>query len=199
VGSWLAPQYSDLRVPRIEEPFQQMRGKPGRMMYLDVKNIDLAQLAQMVKSLDIESQVILASTKYDQLRTWKKLAPRSQTLHWMGGTQQALDKRFYDLQSTNYDGVTQLQVHCVMKLPMEQIRRQTVDPFALSDEFLIRVGEEMRGRGILYQTLPWGGATPEVYFKLLDLGAMSFATDHPQVTLDAVHRYFKLDDEGKRS
>jgi hypothetical protein len=48
----------------------------------------------------------------------------------------------------------------------------------------------VRARGILYQTIPWGGATPEVYWKLLDLGFMSFATDHPDVTWAAVKAYY---------
>ena len=30
---------------------------------------------------------------------------------------------------------------------------------------------------------------PKVYWRLLDLGLMSFATDHPDVTTDAVSKY----------
>ena len=48
---------------------------------------------------------------------------------------------------------------------------------------------ELRRRGILYQSLPWGVADPKVYWQLLDLGVMSFATDHPEVTLKAVRDY----------
>jgi hypothetical protein len=41
------------------------------------------------------------------------------------------------------------------------------------------------------QTLPYGGTTKEIYWKLLDLGLMSFATDHPDVTRDAVKAYYE--------
>ena len=45
--------------------------------------------------------------------------------------------------------------------------------------------------GSFFQTLPYGGSSPGVYQKLLDLGLMSFATDHPDVTWDAVKAYYK--------
>ena len=53
------------------------------------------------------------------------------------------------------------------------------------------VGAELRERGILFQTLPWGSTDRKLYWKLLDLGAASFATDHPQVTRDAVREYYE--------
>ena len=64
---------------------------------------------------------------------------------------------------------------------------------AESDAFLIAKGEELRKYGILFQTLPYGGTTPAVYAKLLDLGLMSFATDHPDVTWAAINAYYAED------
>ena len=59
-----------------------------------VKEVDLAKLADEAKSHGVEKQVILASTKYDQIRTWRKLIPDGQTLLWMGGTEEKLHARF---------------------------------------------------------------------------------------------------------
>ena len=69
-----------------------------------------------------------------------------------------------------------------------------ITKLAESDAFLIEKGREIRSHGLLYQTLPYGGNTKEIYWKLLDLGLMSFATDHPDVTWDAVKSYYA---EGK--
>ena len=66
------------------------------------------------------------------------------------------------------------------------------EPFDLSRAFLRSTGEELRWRGILYQSLPWGVAEPKVYWQLLDLGVASFATDHPEVTLKAVRDYYAM-------
>jgi hypothetical protein len=70
-----------------------------------------------------------------------------------------------------------------------------VNPFAESDAFLIARGEELRKHGILFQTLPYGGSTPGVYAKLLDLGLMSFAVDHPDVTWEAVKTYYAAEEK----
>lgn len=59
-------------------------------------------------------------------------------------------------------------------------------PFTISDACLRDAGKGLRGRGILYPWLPWGGADAKVYARLPDRGMMSFATDFPKATLDAV-------------
>jgi glycerophosphoryl diester phosphodiesterase len=164
-------------------------------LYMDIKNVELAQLAREVKEHGIEKQVILASTKYEPvIRKWKKLVPEGQTLLWMGGTEEALNKRFEELRRTDFADVTQLQIHTHLPEGATTIDRNAKDPFKESDAFLIARGEEIRKHGILFQTLPYGGATPEVYWKLLDLGLMSFATDHPDVVKAAIEQYFR---EGK--
>ena len=185
VGAWKGESFSGRRVSTIGEAFAQMTDHPERRMYLDIKNVDLEQLAREVRQHKVEKQVILASTKYDIIRTWKKLIPESQTLLWMGGSDAALQKRIDELKKSNFQGVTQLQVHIhPVKTDDGAIR------FQESDEFLISVGNELRPRGILFQTLPMQSPDPKVYWKLLDLGCASFATDHPQITLDAVRDYY---------
>ena len=148
---------------------------------------DFEQLANEVKKHKVEGQVVLASTKYDQIRNWKKLVPQSDTLLWMGGTEAALRKRIADLRKTNFADVTQLQIHVRMKPKMDLSAK---DPFTPSDAFLREVGAELRQHNIVYQCLPWGASDAKVYWKLLDLGVMSFATDHPDVTTAAVRQYY---------
>ena len=43
-------------------------------------------------------------------------------------------------------------------------------------------GEDLRANGVLFQTFPYT-SDPSVFAKLLDLGVMSFATDHPDVAM----------------
>jgi glycerophosphoryl diester phosphodiesterase len=194
VGSWRGEQFKGRHVSKMSDVFALMTGKPDRRLYLDIKNVDLSQLAGLVTEAKIESQVILASTKYPIIREWKKLVPQSQTLLWMGGTEDQLNKRFEELRTTNFADVTQLQIHIHIPRDVKDVKRDSVNPFAESDEFLIEKGKEVRAHGTLLQTLPYGGSTKEVYWKLLDLGFMSFATDHPDVTWDAVKAYYA---EGK--
>jgi glycerophosphoryl diester phosphodiesterase len=189
VGAWKGDQFQGRRVSKISEVFAIMKGHPQRGLYMDMKNVDLAQLAREVKEAGVGPQVILASTVYDVIHQWKQLVPDGRTLLWMGAAEPALEKRIDELRKTKFADVTQLQVHVRMKMKLSDIRRDSVDPFTPSDAFLIRTGEEARKHGVLFQVLPWGGATEHVYWKLLDLGVMSFATDHPDVTKSAIEAY----------
>jgi len=190
VGSWKGNDFKGRHVSRMTEVFALMKGRPEHRLYMDIKNVDLKQLASEVKEYGVEKQVILASTKYDIVRKWKALVPESQTLLWMGGTEGQLNKRFEELRKTNFADVTQIQIHTHLTTDSKSVTRDSANPFAESDRFLIDKGNEIRSHGILFQTLPYGGTTAGVYAKLLDLGLMSFATDHPDVTWDAVKAYY---------
>lgn len=193
VGAWRGEEFEGRRVGTLREVFDVMRKDRSRRLYLDIKEVDLKELAQELREADVAAQVIFASTKYPLIREWKALVPESKTLLWMGGTEEALGKRFEELRKTNFEAVDQLQIHTNLAKPIDQIDRGTKDPFKESDAFLIARGEELRQHGILYQTLPWKGTAPGVYAKLLDLGFMSFATDHPKVTWEAVRNYYEAD------
>ena len=186
VGAWKGPQFIGRRVSRIAEVFALMREKRERRLYLDIKNVDLQQLAAEVRQNEVATQVILASTVYDIIRQWKGLVPEAQTLNWMGGSEATLEKRLAELRATGFAGVTQLQLHIHLNT-----NNPAVEPFTLSRRFIRATGEELRQRGILFQALPWGVAEEKVYHQLLDLGVASFATDHPKVTLEAVRKYYQ--------
>jgi len=191
VGAWKGEEFEGRRVGTLREVFDVMSKDRSRRLYLDIKEVDLKQLAKEVRETDVAAQVIFASTKYPLIREWKALVPESKTLLWMGGTEEALNKRFEELRETDFAAVDQLQIHTNLAKPIDEIHRDAKDPFKESDAFLIARGEELRERGILYQTLPWRGTAPGVYAKLLDLGFMSFATDHPKVTWEAVRSYYE--------
>jgi glycerophosphoryl diester phosphodiesterase len=185
------------RVLKMSDIFAVMKGKPQRKMYLDIKQVDFEQLAREVKEAGIERQVTLASSKHDEIRRWRALIPESQTLLWVGSTSDAgLEKKLAPVRAANYEGVTQVQIHVHLREHVA-IARDEPNLFKESDEYLIARGEEFRQRGLLYQTLPYGAGadSPQVYWKLLDLGFMSFATDHPEVTWDVVRKYYA---EGKK-
>jgi hypothetical protein len=115
----------------------------------------------------------------------------------MGGSEDQLRRRLHELETADFADVAQLQIH--VHLTPDAIPKQAKPGrWTPSDEFLLRVGKQLRSRDILFQALPYGGASEQVYWKLLDLGVMSFATDHPEVTLDAVRKYYRRDDDGSK-
>jgi glycerophosphoryl diester phosphodiesterase len=188
VGSWLGDQFKGRSVSRIATVLELMKGRPDRHLYLDIKNVDLQQLAAEVRKAGVERQVILAAPKIATIREWKSLVPESDTLLWMSGTEKSKRSQIDELRKTNFDGVTQIQVH--VRLPGDAKDIAPGEPFSPSRAFLIGLSGELAKRGILFQTLPYGAKDPAIYTQLLDAGLASFATDHPEVTLRAVREYY---------
>lgn len=186
VGSFRGQQYAGQRVPTLADLFAAMQGHPDRLVYLDIKteNVDLDQLQKQVVDAGLQQQIIFTTKHHDLIRKWKQRVPESLTLIWNGGTEAEIKKRLDDIRAKDFEGLTHLQIHVkVIGDPAD------AEPFVPSIAFLESVRDELKERGIVFQVLPWENADPAVYERLLELGAESFATDYPDVTVDAVKKF----------
>lgn len=184
VGVYKGRKYSGQRIPKISDVFDALKECPECLLYLDFKNITLADLAALARQHGVISQTLLASTVYAHLTEWMELAPESGTLHWMGGSEERLRERTAALREAGFKAITQLQIHVNVIADLS-----ADEPFSPSSQFLREVGEELKPRGILFQSLPWKVADVAVYHRLMDLGVESFASDEPQVALEAARTY----------
>ncbi len=179
VGSFRDKKFAGQRVISLAEMVGMLRSHPERSLYIDIKKVDFHQLA--AETVGVHPQLILASTKYEEIKLWRQVAPKSKTLHWMGGTQEQLAKRLEALRAANFAGIDQLQIHI----------NTTNSVFSPDEDFLRETGNELRTHGILFQTLPWKQKEAKTFHRLLDLGCASFATDYPDTTMKAVRDYYK--------
>lgn len=126
-----------------------LHGHPDRLLYLDIKEVDLAQLSALVRDAQVHQQVIVASPDEATLRTWREFESQSQTLLWMGitrsGDEQTLRERLQSLCETNFQGITQLQIH------VEAWRRDDGFEFKPMLGFLAEVAQLLSAREILFQ------------------------------------------------
>lgn len=194
VGSWKGEQFAGRRVLPMSTVFELMQRHPERHIYMDVKSIAFPKLAAEVKKYGVERQIVLASPKVEQLREWKALVPESETLLWMHGNEAKLSKELAKLKESKFAGVTSIQIHVYPKVTNDSWAPPTDEsgpenPFRLRNAFLLETGEMLRAHGILFQTFPYTD-DPSVYAKLMDLGVMSFATDHPDVATREVKAYY---------
>lgn len=194
VGSWKGEQFKGRRVLPMATIFELMRGRPERHLYMDIKSIEFPRLAAEVRKYGIERQIVLASRKVEELRAWKALVPESETLLWMHGNEAELRQDLAAHRARKYDGITQLQIHVYPKVtddswapPADESSPD--NPFRLRNAFLVEVGHELRAHGVVFQTFPYT-SDPKVYGQLLDLGVMSFATDHPDIALREIKAYY---------
>lgn len=184
VGEYKGPEFTGQRIPRIADVFAELRDRPDCQLILDFKDLSLSDLAALAREHGVISQTILASTVYAHHAEWKELAPESETLLWMGGTEERLRERLQELRNADFKSITQLQIH------VNLIDDLGVDePFSPSSPFLRDACAEIKSRGIVFQSLPWRVAEVGVYHRLMDLGVESFASDDPQVALEAARTY----------
>ncbi|MCU1234834.1 MAG: ugpQ 4 [Candidatus Solibacter sp.] len=181
IGGWKGPKFAGQRVPRLTEVYRVLQQHADRRLYIDVKNVDLEQLAQEARAAKVAARLILASTDYAVIRRWKELAPESATLHWMGGAEEVLTKRMDALRASGFADITQLQIH---------VRTGKDGAMTPSPEFLLKTGAELRAHNILFQTLPWQSNDPQLFRRLMDLGSASFATDYPDVAMKTIREYY---------
>ncbi|MDR0871769.1 MAG: hypothetical protein LBN39_13365 [Planctomycetaceae bacterium] len=186
IGAWKGPEHKGQGVASMAEIIDVLKKFPKRKMYIDIKNVDFLQLANETK--EVHRQLILASTNYNEILLWKRLAPASKTLHWMGGTEEVLAVRLDRLEKHRFDSVDQLQIH---------VNTDAAGKFTPSEDFLYKTGGRLRKYNVLFQVLPWenaeknnGGSNPDVYKRLMNLGVASFATDFPDVNVKAVKEYY---------
>lgn len=185
VGSFRGEQFAGQRIPTLDTVLAQMHGRADRLLYLDIKNIDLDRLADLVHRHGVERQCIFTSTHYKLLQDWKRRIAESPTLLWNGGSEAELAKKMGDLRKVNFAGITYLQIHVHIG------DLTSSEPFDPKSAFLKLLGQELRARGIVFQVLPWECSDQRAYEKLLALGAESFATDYPEVALAAVKSFRK--------
>ncbi len=194
VGSWRGEQFKGRHVLPMSAVFELMRGHQERHLYMDVKSIDFPRLAEEVRRYGLERQIVLASRHVAQLRAWKAIVPESATLLWMHGNQAELSRDLTALRAEKFAGVTQVQIHVYPKITSDSWAppadpSPADNPFRLPNAFLREVGADLRTHGVLFQTFPYS-AEPQVYGQLLDLGVMSFATDHPDIALREIKAYY---------
>ena len=184
VGAYKGEQYKGQRVVTLAQIVEELQKDPLRLIFCDIKNIDLARFARETEA--VHPQICLTGPDIAPLIEWKKLAPRSKSLIWMpttwSGTPENLEERFNKLRDQGFCGLDFVQVHVTVD------ENANVKPTL---DVLRRVGTECRKQGIIFEVISWTNGDKEyVYRTLLDAGLASFATDFPTKTKEALKKYY---------
>lgn len=189
IGAFRGEQFKGEKVVSIEEIVDALRRDNRRRVVIDVKKVDFEQLAKAVE--DVRFQVTLTSGNEDDLARWADVCADSDATLWMGlGSYDdaAVEKRFAKLRAENFKGINRLQIH-VAKDAQGALRPSAACLKARADE--------LRARGIEFQTMPWrnadcqDAATDLQFYKdLLALGTMGFGTDRPDVAYRALDEFY---------
>jgi len=169
-GLPFAPGYVGERVPALATIFENMTGQPDRFAYLDLKDVDLEQLAALIESHGVGPQLIVCSPKREECAVLRGFAPGVRTMQWIGGTREAILSTFQVSAATRFAGLDQVQLH-LNDAPGDW-------PWGILPGDLRLVLAECGTAGIDLEVLPWHFGATGIH-DLLDLGLRWFATDEP--------------------
>lgn len=170
------------RIPTLEEVFAVMARDPRKFIYLDYKDIALERLAGMVRRHGIDRQVIFTTNRHDLIVAWRKLIPESQTMIWMGGTQDEIAQTIATLRAADFAGIYIVHLHYKPVSPGK---------YQLSEEFMRATRDELGKQGVVVQIMPWNVEEPGVYERLFKLGLDNVGTDYPDLLRPLHDKYFK--------
>lgn len=180
IGAYCGEKFKGQKVIDLVHMLKALDEDPQRKIYVDIKQIDFNLLARQTEGY--HPRLIVASSNYKELLAWKKAAPRSLTLQWLGGKDEVIAEKFAKLEKINFAGLDQVQIHVTID------RNGNFHPNA---DFLKSAGKKLRRCGILFQIGFWSKTDSAPIKRLLDLGCASFATGYPVQVRKAVDEYYQ--------
>ncbi|MCC9600559.1 glycerophosphodiester phosphodiesterase family protein [Stieleria sp. JC731] len=166
-------------VPMLEEVFQKMQEDQNRLVYLDIKDVDLAKLGQLIDQYRVNEQILIASPRQSDCKTLKSITKGLRTMIWIGGTAEEIKSKFDKVVQSEFDGVDQVQLHLHDKATPDGSRYQ------LEPSYLASALTKTRDAEIDLEVFPFHFDDSSLT-ALLELGIRWYATDEPKRFTDVV-------------
>ncbi|HOJ11662.1 MAG TPA: glycerophosphodiester phosphodiesterase family protein [Clostridiales bacterium] len=103
--------YRGEMVPALKEAFEVMKQKKDRLLYLDLKEVDLGSLGKLINEYGVNNQIIFTHYNEDNCRQMYKTVEDIKTMLWIGGTPDKIKGKFNKVLSENFYGLNQIQIH----------------------------------------------------------------------------------------
>ncbi len=173
------PKYTGEKVPLLKEVFEEMKGRPDRQAYLDLKDVDLKKLLAMIDEYGLRKQVIFVHGDPETCMKLQGLYPGARTMTWLSGAPDKIRERFEKLAEGRFKGISQLQLHLKAASTAPEIR------YVLDNEFLRSAIEKTRAAGVDLQVRPFAFDAKSLQ-SLTELGVRWFVTDEPRRFADCL-------------
>lgn len=179
-GSWFSEEYAGEKIPHLEEVLQEMMALEDAAIYLDLKNVDLKQLAFLIKKYEAAERIIFCHNKVENCRTMAEAVPGLRTMLWIGGKVDQIQDKFNAIAAEDFKGLDQVQLHLHRNKEVEDAVQ-----YLMPDAFLKEALEQTAAKKIDLEVLPFEFDC-ESLGALLDLGIRWYATDEPKRFTDCV-------------
>ena len=196
-GGKFSPEFAGARVPLLSEVFAEMAADPGKRAYLDLKNIDLGQLAGMIAGHGLEGRAWVAGPRRPELIELNRLLPSVDTMQWLGGSRAEILAKFRESAAAGFEGLAQVQFHLNDKADPEA-RAISGWRYDIEPGDLVEAIARCRAAGVDLEVFPWKFDEADI-LALLDLGIRWFATDEPARFSAAARKWLAAAGPGPRA
>lgn len=187
-GRWFDPQYAGEKVPMLREVFDLMKERPGREIYLDLKNVDLQELLALIDEYGLRGNVIFVHGRPGMCLKLSQLYPGARTMTWLGGSPEQMKERFEKLAKDHFNGISQLQFHLrTLEIPaLGAPSTSSADiQYVFDDEYLRYARKKTAAAAVELQVRPFEFNKKSLE-KLLSLGIRWYVTDAPHKFSEAL-------------
>ena len=171
-GSHFDAAYAGELVPRIEQMFAAMAGRPERLAWLDIKEVDGDALEALIDEYGVREQVLFVHGDIEGCRELRGRYPEAEVMTWCSGAVDAIRERYAEHRARDFDGITMLQFH----LRAERVEDR-YEP-ALGWDFLKQAVAETQAHGVSIQVRPFD-FDADLLRRLMDIGIRWFVSDDP--------------------
>ena len=194
--------YKNERVPTLEKVFENMRNQKDRLLYLDLKDVDLDSLANLIEEYSIADQIIFTHNNEENCRKMHEMVKGLRTMLWIGGSPDRIKDKFNKVLSEKFYGLNQVQIHLYNKenpytsgglvtkeYPTTNESPESLDwPYQIDKAFLEDAYDKAVLADIDLEVLPYEFDDRTLH-SLLDIGIRWFAVDYPEKFVQTVKRY----------
>ena len=178
-GAKFDPKYAREKVPLLTEVFAEMKGRPEREAYLDLKNVDLTALLAQIDAYGLRKQIIFVHGSPATCITLQNLYPGARTMTWISGSPDRIREGFKLFAAAGFKGVSQLQFHLANDPASSEIH------YLLDKDFLKEAVEKTRAAGVELQLRPFAFDAKSLH-ELTELGVRWFVADAPKRFADCL-------------
>lgn len=173
------PRYAGESVPSLDEVFDMMKDAPERQIYLDLKGVDLEDLAALIDRYGLVDRVIFVNGKQATCMALKKRFDGARTMTWLSGVPRLVKRRFEHMAKDGFQGIDQIQFHLKTKQPEGAIE------YVFDEDYLRYAFEKAKAAGVELQLRPFRFDAASLR-PLLDIGVRWFVADEPRRFSQAV-------------
>ncbi|NJN83398.1 MAG: hypothetical protein HC802_14680 [Caldilineaceae bacterium] len=172
-GIRLGSGWAGLQVPTLEEVLAMLSKSPDRQLYLEPKAVELAALKERVQRFRVDQQVLFVHASQEALVEIRTLFGNRPTMTWLSGDVEQIGSGFERLAVTDFQGISQLQVHLHVRA-----ERPAID-YLFSAEQIQAMQARLARVGVDLQLRPFAMDAASLR-RLLDLGVRWFVSDSPR-------------------